>query len=306
MAFADSKVTLPKTIGVWRRPEKTLVVDKQNIFEYMDGAGELYLGYRFKRLDAFEYSAPDEYGILVELYQMQSPDDAFGLLSLDWSGEEVKSGDQAIEPPVELIPSSRALYGAGLLRLCFDKYYARIMAYQETPASREAVLALGEKMVPNHQHPAPPVLLSAVPATIPPHFQIQKQRTSYFRSHLVFNSIYYLSSENILDLDLSTEAVYASYFAAGDSSGSFKLLIIRYSDAMNAGKALRHFQDAYLPQADVSLVRETSGSVKIEDGWVGYHLSGVFLLLVFEVPTQNIIQSIFEQVSLKITKLEDE
>ena len=44
------KLNLPKTIGVWTRPDTPRVIDSGNIFEYMNGAGELYLAYRFKHL----------------------------------------------------------------------------------------------------------------------------------------------------------------------------------------------------------------------------------------------------------------
>jgi hypothetical protein len=55
----------------------------------MNGAGELYIGYRFRHLDVYEYTSGSEENILVELYYMETPDDAFGLLSLDWGGESV-------------------------------------------------------------------------------------------------------------------------------------------------------------------------------------------------------------------------
>jgi len=42
-----------------------------------------------------------------------------------------------------MAPSARALYGAGLLRLCAGSLYARILAEHETSTAKEAVLALG-------------------------------------------------------------------------------------------------------------------------------------------------------------------
>ena len=77
---------LPKTVGAWTRSETTRLIDSANIFGYMNGAGELYLGYRFNHLEVFNYTADGQPKILVELYYMKTPDDAFGLLSLDWGG----------------------------------------------------------------------------------------------------------------------------------------------------------------------------------------------------------------------------
>ena len=80
------KTNLPKTVGVWNRLEPARIIKAENIFKYMNGAGELYLGYRFRHLEVFDYTSADQGNILVELYFMGSPDDAFGLLSLDWGG----------------------------------------------------------------------------------------------------------------------------------------------------------------------------------------------------------------------------
>lgn len=83
------QLNLPKTIGVWNRPDSPQAITSQNIFKYMNGAGELYLGYRFRYLEVFDYTSAHQDNILVELYFMETSDDAFGLLSLDWGGEPV-------------------------------------------------------------------------------------------------------------------------------------------------------------------------------------------------------------------------
>ena len=83
----DSKPLLLKTVGIWTRPDSPKLIGKSNIFDYMDGAGELYLAYRFDHLESYEYEAEGQKEILVELYFMESSDDAFGLLSLDWAGD---------------------------------------------------------------------------------------------------------------------------------------------------------------------------------------------------------------------------
>jgi hypothetical protein len=77
------ELNLPKTVDVWHRPESNEMVNSENIFDYMNGAGELYLGFRFNHLEIFDYVSDDQGQILVELYFMKTSDDAFGLLSLD-------------------------------------------------------------------------------------------------------------------------------------------------------------------------------------------------------------------------------
>jgi hypothetical protein len=63
---------LPKTVGAWQRFGSPKLVDSANIFDYMNGAGELYLASRFKRLEVYEYRAADRENILAELYFHES------------------------------------------------------------------------------------------------------------------------------------------------------------------------------------------------------------------------------------------
>ena len=154
-----NKIALPKTVGDWHRLEPPRIIDSTNIFKYMNGAGELYLGYGFEYLEVFDYTNENKNDILVELYFMASPDDAFGLLSLDWGGDVVSLGDPSEkgskQPPVSPV---RALYGAGLLRIWSDNLYVRVMALRETPASKQAVITLGRAIAENRKSAPEPEL----------------------------------------------------------------------------------------------------------------------------------------------------
>jgi hypothetical protein len=86
-----------------------------------------------------------------------------------------------------------------------------VLAYRETPESREAVLALGQAIAANRPTSADPHLLQVLPQTISTGWKLRNDRIGYFRSYLVLNSLYYLSHQNILNLDHSTEAVTAPY-----------------------------------------------------------------------------------------------
>ena len=47
----DLSRKLPRTVGAWTQSGGSKFVGPEDIFNYMDGGGELYLGYRFKRLE---------------------------------------------------------------------------------------------------------------------------------------------------------------------------------------------------------------------------------------------------------------
>jgi len=297
-----SKPTLPKIVGLWTRPDSPQFVNAKNIFDYMDGAGELYLGYCFDHLESYRYEARNQDSILVELYFMKTSDDAFGLLSLDWGGKATDLGQslQANAAPENSF-WPRALYGEGLLRLWSDTIYARIMAFQETPESKEAVLALGRSIVKDRGNPPRPDLLKNLPDSFRPDWMLRKDRTSYFRSHLVLNSLYYLGQENMLDLDLTSEAVTSSY-ERKDSEGQKRIqfLLVKYPSHMRARRALAHFHRTYLPEHPISLQSGSSGEMvnvfPIEDGWLGYKFKDNTLAFIFECPDQETVKTIINQI----------
>ena len=115
-------------------------------------------------MEVFEYTAEDGENILAEIYYMQSSEDAFGLLSQDWTGEAV---DNYYTPfSKRVAPSCRALYGGGLLRMCSGDIYARIMAIRETPDSREAVLKIGKVVTLSRNSTHEPELVKVLPQTM--------------------------------------------------------------------------------------------------------------------------------------------
>jgi hypothetical protein len=279
-------VHLPETVEGWSRPAPWRRIEAGGIFDYMDGAGELYLAYRFDHLDVAEYASPDAGEILVELYWMGTSDDAYGLLSGDWGGESVALTEPAPSP------GPRALYGAGLLRLWSDDLYARVFATRESEAARRAVLALGRAIVSGRRDQPPPRLATLLPHTAA-ELTLRTNSVCFFRSHLVLNSAYFLSQRDLLNLGPNVAAVTARY-------GNNRLVLVRYPDARAARLALEKFRAAYLPEAPAG----ASGSAKIEDGWAGFGLSGRGLALAFEAPDRGTAASLVAAAVREIETLE--
>jgi hypothetical protein len=283
---------LPKSIGIWTRPDSPRMVDASNIFDYMDGAGELYLAYRFKRLEVYKYAAGRE-SIEVEIYFMETPDDAFGLLSQDWGGKRMDmsaSRSEATKSSRE--PIVRALYGAGLLRLWSGSIYARIMASRETPESKKTVLSLGRTIAGNDRPFDEPDLLNILAAEIPDGWKLQRNQIRFFRSHLVLNIFYYLGLENILNLDLSAEAVTATYKnSSGDKFKQARILFVKYATPEKASRAIDLFRNSYIFKRDTVHVEpgtiEKPAFFKAKDGWLGYKLKHDSLALVFQCPDEK-------------------
>jgi hypothetical protein len=308
----ELSLKLPRSVGAWTESGGPRFVGPQDIFNYMDGAGELYLGYRFKRLEVQLYGSPGQGEILVELYWMESSDDAYGLLSGDWGGE-------AVDLPAPMPGSSshattdgpRALYGAGLLRLWSGDLFARIMADHETSASKSALLALGQAIAGGRSTPLRPELIQALPARVGSRFFLRPDRVTFLRSHLVLNSVYFLSSENLLDLGPDCEVATAAYGqGSAKATGNAKparLMLARYANEAAAAKALQHLRQIYLPDKlegpRASLLGD-NGVVAIEDGWMGFARSGRGLALVFESPDEASARLFLSDFTRILAKLE--
>jgi hypothetical protein len=196
----------------------------------------------------------------------------------------------------------RALYGGGLLRIWSDDLYFRIMAYRESPESKQAIIMLGKSITSHRNRPPQPKLLHVFPTELASGWTLRRDRIGFFRSYLVLNSLYYLSHRNILDLDHSTEAVTGSYEKESDGSSRQKIqiLFITYVNDLKAENALKHFMEAYLPEHQAGGTQfsksENTKFFKIEDGWLGYRLEGKCIALVFQCPDERCARDFLSQI----------
>ena len=287
-----SQIEVPVQAGAWMRSAPMRTITADSIFAYMNGAGELYLGYRFDRLEVYEYTAPDAYDILVEIYYLASSEDAFGLLSLDWDGEPFELPLEGSGASSECVVPARGLYGAGLLRLWCGSIYARIMAYHETAASRAAVEEIGTLIARQTTVAPAPDLLKRLPECPMEGCCIPRQAVSFLRSYLVLNSLFYLSEENILHLDLHC-AVLMARCSTGQGGSQPRILFIQYPDAFRAAVALESFVAHFLPE-----IKEGASSCQIEEGWCGFRRHDATLAIVFSAPGRKWVENLLNALHL--------
>jgi hypothetical protein len=305
---ADRATSLPKQAGPWLRPDAPRRITEETIFDYMDGAGELYLAYRFAHLDVYEYSAPDTSlgTIRVELYWMKGSDDAFGLLSTDWGGEAVdlrgRAGDRAAagvparqtQASYAAVPPSAALYGGGLLRFWSGELYGRVMASRESPQSRAQVMWIARAIVegrPGNDHP--PEMLSSIPIDWDRRFVLRPERTCFFRSHLVLNSVYYLAPEDILRLGPAADASITEFRRIGAVGPPVHLVEVVYPSHGAAAAALRSFLKSYVPgSAGPAEAGSGPGAATAEGGWVGWAARDRGLAVVLGAPDAEVAKGL--------------
>lgn len=271
-AGIELKKLLPLSIGDYRSDGKDELFNRETTFRYMDGAAELYRSYAFGLLLVRRYVKKDHPPIVVELFDMGSPGDAFGVFSFETEEQEADIG-QGSE------------YGGGLLRFWKSKFFVNVYSEQETTSTRQDLLEAGRAVSASIKGEGPkPRLLDVLPRE-----DLVSRSIRYFHLHQSLNHHYFISHENLLKLGERTEALLATYqFPQG---GKTRLLLVRYPDPKAAGEALKRFVRAYMPEAPSPKV------VRTEDGrWTGAEVLKAFVTVVFDAPDPERVRSMIETV----------
>jgi hypothetical protein len=258
----DLRQLMPGEVGGWRAESPGRVYDRDTLFEYIDGGAELYLAYGFREMVAGRYQKAGEPDIVVDLFDMGSSDDAFGVFTAELQEPEAGVG-QGSE------------YAAGLLRFWKGRFFASVWAEGETATTESSVLAIGEKIAAAIEPPGrTPQLVRALPER-----GLGERGIRFFHDHASLNLHYFVADGNILGLSEQTEAVLAPY-GAGDSA--MRVLVIRYPAAGDAEDALASFLDSYLPEG------RRTGMAQVESGtWVGAENRADVVAVVFDAPNEG-------------------
>ena len=253
---------LPDKIGGWTPSGQDSVYNAETIYDYMDGAAELYLSYSFDRLFVRTLEKPGSPTITIELFSMKSSQDAFGVFSLQREGKHIGIGTESE-------------YERGLLRFWKGTYFANIYTERETPEAKKALLHAGTHVSDAiNSRGKKPRLLDVLPET-----GLDEQTIRYFHNHVCLNYCYFVASENILNLDDQTEAVLATY---NNPDGASRILLIRYANKESADEALQQFGQSYMPDA------AGSNMVRTENGtWTALMRYESVVAVIFDAPSEE-------------------
>lgn len=202
-------------VAGWERSGEMGVYVPEDLFDYMDGQAELFFVYRFEKLATQEYTRDGEGPLIVEVYQVASPADAYGLFSFYAGGESLDLGaGGAVEP-------------GRLVSFWQGRFYARVFAYGE--AEQESLSALAHQVaagMPEPEESALPELVTRLPQE-----NLVPGSVRFFHQKLSLDNLLWLGEENILNLSGQTDAVLAAY-TYGDTPA--QLLVVAYPDVAAA------------------------------------------------------------------------
>jgi hypothetical protein len=261
---------LPESVGVWKKAETPDIFLPENLSKYIDGGAELYLSYNFQAALALKYRDPDQNEIEVDLFDMGSSPDAFGVFA--HSRESIDSSfGQGSE------------YAAGLLTFWKDRYYVSILAYPETPAKKDVVFAIGRAIEAAIRTTGPlPEVIGRLPQE-----GLVPESVHYFHHYIWLNSFCFVSNDNVLNIGANTPAALGNYRAAGKS---YFLLIVRYPDAAKAMAAAAQFRQRIMGGAQ-------SGAAQNKEGkWTGLAQKGPEVRVVLNAPDAAAVESLLAEI----------
>lgn len=200
-------------MGGWKQDGKPQVFSPRTLYEYIDGAADLYLTYEFKDLKVAEYKGEGEAEVTVEVYRHGDSIQAFGIYSQERlaNARFLDIGAQGYQEP-------------NVLNFVAGPYYVKINGYGTGAEDERIMLAFGRKMeeVLGGKSSLPKILSSF------PREGIKKNTEKFvFRNFLGYS---YLHSGYTADYEVSNK--------------KFKIFVIEGKDAEDC----RGMMEKYLMQ----------------------------------------------------------
>ncbi len=273
----NQDISLPSEVAGWKWDEKEIKYNSRTLFDYIDGAAELYLAYGFHNLTVRRFEKSNQPPITLELYEMASSEDAYGVFSFEQQDEAIGIG-QGSE------------FGGGLLRFWKGKYFVSIYADGEGVEVESTILKTGRAAANSIRATGPePKLIDFIPGK---DLGLVDKSVRYLKSHVLLNQRFFVAHQNILNLNRKTEAVLAQYLRDKQKT---QLLLIRYPNLKEAGDAYQNFMKAYLPDA------RGKDRSKTEDGkWTFARQRKEFVLILFGAPTEADAESLLKATEEKL------
>ncbi len=136
-ALGSEPFAFPEMDG-WKQSGDLQTFTPKDLYEYIDGASDLYLSYDFQELDVAEYQNEKKAAVTVEVYRHQTPDDAFGIYS------------QERFPKAAFLAVGAQGYGEkDFFNFVSGPYYVKISSYKLEAGGHEILLSFARKVAEN-------------------------------------------------------------------------------------------------------------------------------------------------------------
>ena len=217
-ALEALRLALPRDVDGWQAVAEDQVFDTESIFSYIDGHAEVYLSFGMKRCLSRRYLGPEgEPDVVLDLFEMDAAENAYGVFTHDRDGEEIGVGQGA-------------LLRDGWLSFWQGRWFGSVYAEGESERSSAALIDLAHASVDAiSDEGAVPAMVSELPKS-----GLDKRSVRFFHTQEILNGVVYLGFDNPFVLSLDTNAVLGSYRR---DAGTAWLLLVEYPDEATAARA---------------------------------------------------------------------
>ena len=134
-ATGEEKTLVFPEMGGWKQDGKPQVFSPRTLYEYINGAADLYLTYEFQDLNVGEYKGEGKAAVTVEVYRHGNPTQAFGIYSQERlaNARFLDIGAQGYQEP-------------NVLNFIAGPYYVKVNGYSTGTEDERIMLAFGRKM----------------------------------------------------------------------------------------------------------------------------------------------------------------
>ena len=240
------ETAFPGEITGWTPAEEARLYNSGNLFDLVNGQADAFFVYGFEQTALRTYTNADGNRLDVQIWQLATPADAYGLFTLGRSGSPAAIGNEGDTETGR--------------RLSFwqDRYTVHVSARQDVD---DALLwGLAQAVVGAlPQGGERPPLIDRLPQT-----GLKNERDFiFFHEELSIQNEIWLGGENILGLSQDTNGVVASYEVADSPA---LLLLIEYPTPNQAAAGLEALQtaqvdDLVIAQSQDNLLTAVFGEV---------------------------------------------
>jgi hypothetical protein len=262
---------LPEKIDDYRVTDSMDYVGEA-LFDYINGGAELYLSYGLKGMTGCKYNGDKLPQITVEVYEMSSSENAFGVYtqSRDKEEDEYGQGSQRFKD---------------FILFWKDRYYVLITSQATTEESEKTMQHIASTIDQSIEKKGNiPKIINILPQKdlVPAGFL-------YFHHYVWLNAYIFIANYNLLNITDKTDAVLAKY---GNSSERCYLLIVEYQNNIEKEKAYNQLKEKFAPDKEGAKL-----TVELEDGtWFSTWTTGNCLYAIFDSKSKLQIENIYNSI----------
>ena len=203
--------------GDWTQTDEAEVYDSETIFNLVDGQADAFFAYGFEQVTVERYENGAGTAVDVEIWQLATAADAYGLFTTSVAGTPVDVGNGGDGDPGR--------------RLAFwqERYFVQVRARQ--PIDETELRGFAEEV--SARLPAGgrrPSLMDRLPTA----GRVERSHR-FFRQAISIQDVLWLGGENLLGLGPETDGALAQYELGGATA---RLLLISYASPQEAADGL--------------------------------------------------------------------